>query len=102
MFIIYFLCVCFELVLKYVYCISDIMLYVYVIFFMLFFFMILVVLDDCDFIWSFRDGRCYKLFMLEVIWFNVLKICQVNLVNLVNIVDFGENVFVYGNFLVIY
>ncbi|XP_052703574.1 A disintegrin and metalloproteinase with thrombospondin motifs adt-1-like [Crassostrea angulata] len=53
-------------------------------------------LDACDSTWSFRDGKCYKLFTSEVTWSNALKTCQANSANLVNIADSGENAFVYG------
>nr|XP_022339845.1 semaphorin-5B-like [Crassostrea virginica] len=53
-------------------------------------------LDACDSTWSFRDGRCYKLFTSKVTWSNALKTCQANSANLVNIADSGENSFVRG------
>nr|XP_022339841.1 semaphorin-5B-like isoform X4 [Crassostrea virginica] len=53
-------------------------------------------LDACDSTWSFRDGRCYKLFTSASTWSNALKTCQANSANLVNIADSGENSFVRG------
>lgn len=102
MLITYPSCARFESVSKHVHCTSDITLHVHVTFLTLFIFMILAALDDCDSTWSFRDGRCYKLFTSEVTWSNALKTCQANSANLVNIADSGENAFVYGNFLVTY
>ncbi|XP_034329440.2 SCO-spondin isoform X1 [Magallana gigas] len=53
-------------------------------------------LDACDSTWSFRNGRCYKLFTSKVTWSNALKTCQANSANLVNVADSGENSFVHG------
>ncbi|XP_048748271.1 coadhesin-like [Ostrea edulis] len=53
-------------------------------------------LNACDSTWSFRNGKCYKLFTSTVRWSNALQTCQANSANLVNIEDSSENSYVHG------